>query len=479
MLWRRLFGYLPANVVAGLASFGAVWAYTRLLGAEGYGWYALALATLNLVYTLTATWSEGAAYRFSGDATSDQSRTTFFTLLVSGAMAAAGLLAVAAMAGASGYRTALLAAAGAALLLPFANAAREIARARQDVARYAMSRMVQDAGAFALGVVVALRFGLGPAAPFVGLACVLAGIAAVEGRALLREGAGGHVRGDLVRRDLGYGLPLAAALALHLALDAGDRFLIALLMGPEAVGVYAAGYGVADKLVGLFAAWAAAASAPALLEAWRAGGAEAAAAASGQVVRMIVFVAAPVAIGVALVAQPLAEVMVAEAMREDAARIMPWIAASGLVAALAMHYAAEAFVVGARTGRRAALLVVPVLLNLGLNLVLIPSFGLMGAVWATLASYGAALGLLGLAGRSVLPLAWPVGDLTRIAAACAVMAGVVWAVPDVGGMAELLLKAAAGAAAYALAALVFDAGGVRPLAVGMIRARVRTGAARG
>lgn len=480
MLWQRLLGYLPANVVAGLASFGAVWAYTRLLGPEGYGWYALALAALNLAYTLTATWSEGAAYRFSGEGGPDQARTTFLSLLASGAVAAAAMLALAAMADAQGFRLALLAGAGAVLLMPFANAAREMARARQDVGRYAMSRMLQDAGAFGLGVMLALRFGMGPAAPFAGLACVLAGIAIVEGRAFWRAGAGGRAQGGLLKRDLAYGLPLAGALALHLALDGGDRFIIAALMGPEAVGVYAAGYGVADKLVGLVAAWAAAASAPALLAAWREGGAAAASQASRQVVRMIAFVAAPAAAGVALVAGPLAEVMVAEAMREQAAAIMPWIAASGLVAALAMHYAAEAFVVAARTGRRAALLALPVGLNIGLNLLLIPSFGLMGAVWATLASYGAALGLLALAGRTVLPLAWPAGDLARIAGACAGMAGVVMIIPDVGGMAELLLKAAAGAAAYGVAAVALDAGGVQAPALLLVRrAALRAGAARG
>jgi O-antigen/teichoic acid export membrane protein len=475
MLWRRLFGYLPANVVAGLASFGAVWAYTRLLGPEGYGWYALALAGLNLVYTLTATWAEGAAYRFSGEGGADQARTTFLALLMSGAVACAVLLAVAAGVESKEFGAALMAAAFAALLLPFANAAREMARARQDVGRYAMSRMLQDAGAFGLGVMLALRFGLGPAAPFAGLACVLAGIAVVEGRALWRAGAGGQARGALLRRDLAYGLPLAGALALHLALDAGDRFVIAALMGPEAVGVYAAGYGVADKLVGLVAAWAAAASAPALLAAWREGGAKAAGEASGQVLRMIVFVAAPAAVGVALVARPLAEVMVAATMRDEAARIMPWIAASGLIAALAMHYAAEAFVVGARTGRRALLLIVPVVLNLGLNVALIPHFGLMGAVWATLASYGAALALLAAAGRSVVPLAWPVGGMARIAGACGVMAAVVVAVPDVGGLAELALKAAAGATAYSLAAIVLDAGGVRPLVLAAFRTVFRRG----
>jgi O-antigen/teichoic acid export membrane protein len=72
-----------------------------------------------------------------------------------------------------------------------------------------------------------------------------------------------------------YGVPVALALALNIALDAGDRFLIALFLGPEAVGVYAAGYGIADKTVGLLCIWAAAAGAPMMMAAWEREGPEA------------------------------------------------------------------------------------------------------------------------------------------------------------------------------------------------------------
>ena len=68
MIWRRLFGYFPASLAGGLASFGAVYALTRLLSPAEYGFYALALTTMGIVYTLSVTWAEAAAYRFAGAA---------------------------------------------------------------------------------------------------------------------------------------------------------------------------------------------------------------------------------------------------------------------------------------------------------------------------------------------------------------------------------------------------------------------------
>ena len=90
MIWRRLFGYFPASLAGGLASFGAVFALTRLLSPAEYGFYALALTTMGVVYTLSITWAEAAAYRFAGEAeakgrTPDHIRTIMALLAASAA----------------------------------------------------------------------------------------------------------------------------------------------------------------------------------------------------------------------------------------------------------------------------------------------------------------------------------------------------------------------------------------------------------
>src|SRR6185503_1799287 len=156
-------------------------------------------------------------------------------------------------------------------------------------------------------------------------------------------------------------------------LDTGDRFLIAWFLGPEAVGVYAAGYGVADKSVGLLCAWAAAAGAPMMMAAWEREGPAAVREVSRQVARTLMLVAAPAAAGLALVAQPLSEVMIGEELRTEAAQIMPWIALSGLINGFVLCYLSEAFQLSRRTGLRAALMAIPAVANVALNIVLLPA----------------------------------------------------------------------------------------------------------
>jgi O-antigen/teichoic acid export membrane protein len=466
MIWRRLFGYLPASLISGLASFGGVYVYTRLLPPDAYGLYALALTAMGVVYTLTITWAEAAAYRFAAEAESwgelpDHVRTSFGLVLVSAMVGLAATGAALPFIVDGRLRLALIAAMAVMAATPIVNIAQEMRRARQQVGRWAAVRMTQDIGAFALGTFLAWRLGLGAASPLAGLACVLAILACVEGARLMRSSAGGRFRRDLVKRYLRYGYPIALALVLAIALDTGDRFLIALYLGPDAVGVYAAGYGVADKTLGLICQWGAAAGAPMMLMAWEKEGPEAARAISAKVIRAMLLLAMPAACGLALVAHPLSEVMIGEAMREPASHILPWIAFSGLLAGVGSLYFSEAFQLSRRTDVRALLAAIPAGLNIALNIVLLPRLGLTGAVIATLAAYAAALVLYAVVGRRFAPLALPWIDALRIGAACAVMALGVLALPDIGGLPELLLKVATGGLLYTLAALALDAGGVR------------------
>ena len=466
MIWRSLLGYFPASLAVGLASFGGVYVLTRLLSPADYGFYALALTTMGIVYTLSITWAEAAAYRFAGaaDARGESRDHVRTILLLLAASAAFGLILMSGavlLAADPALRIALIAAMAAVAFAPLVNAAQEMNRAHQRVSRYTTLRMIQDLGAFALGSFLAWRTGLGPAAPFVGLACVLALLATVEGLRLWRASHGGQVQPARVKPYLSYGAPVALALALNIALDAGDRFLIALFLGPEAVGVYAAGYGVADKTVGLLCMLAAAGGAPMMMTAWERDGPRAMHNVSAQVARTLMLIAAPAAAGLALVARPLVDVMIGEDMRAQAAAIMPWIALSGLINGFVLYYLSEAFQLSRRTGLRAALMAIPAAANIALNAVLLPWIGLMGAVYATVACYALALVLLAGAGQKLAPLAWPWRDFLRIAGSCSAMAIAVRLTPAPGGFAELFMKASVGAATYVIAVLAFDAAGAR------------------
>ena len=87
----------------------------------------------------------------------------------------------------------------------------------------------------------------------------------------------------------------------------------------------------------------------------------------------ILLIALPAAVGIAIVAGPLSEVMIGEDLREQARKIIPWIAAAGFFNGLLIHYFSEAFQLARKTAQRAILMLIPALANIGLNIVLLPS----------------------------------------------------------------------------------------------------------
>lgn len=466
-LLRHLAGYLPVNIASGIAAFGGVYVFTRLLDSDEYGRYALMFSVMSLVHMLSLTAAESAAFRFAGEAEAKQTQPEHFRTTLSltfRSLIIAGLLLGCLAFAFQDMPQYLAILPWIALLIPINSIiqmALESHRASERVGRYAVIASTQILGGFLFGALLAWQTGLGAAAPFVGWVIGGAIWAVSELLWLSRQAKGGVTNKAKRRTYLMFGAPIAAALVLDLILSAADRFLIAAFLGEAAVGEYAAGYGVADKSVLLICAWAAMAASPLVMAAYERGGPEAAAEESRGLIRTLILLGVPAATGLALVATPLSEALIGEAVREGARRIIPWIAFAGLLNGLIIHYYSEVFHLTHRTRELAVLMLLPAIANIALNLVLIPIFALMGAVIATLASYALGLLVLALRGHRLIALPMPIVDLIKVGCAAMAMWPIIMLIPDYGPWMELILKIAAGGAIYGLVAFLLDAGGAR------------------
>ncbi len=492
---RTLLLYAPPTLASALAGFGGVYVFTRLLGPDGYGVYALVFAAAALTHTLALTWTEAIVYRFGArsharpDGAAASGATVmrvFWRVWTPTACAIAGLGAalLVVLPLDPAVRTAGAFALAYLPIESLLNARRELMRARGEDVGYCVLETWRAGAGLALGVALVVWTPLGAAGPFAGALAAGAAALLVYARGLttptLGHGATGSPRRDL-RRALrpgltriyaAYAAPLTCVLALNLVLSAGDRFLIAALLDARAVGVYAAAYGVADRTVLLIFSWAGLAAAPFILSAYEAQGAHAARAAVRTATRLLAGLGLPAAVGVAVCADPIARLLIAPDMAPEASQSMPWSAAGAFLNGLLLHVVARAFELSRRTGRQALLLAPAVLANLGLNLVLIPQFGLTGAAAATLVSYALALGLAALGARGPVTAGVPWADLGKIVAACALMALSVSAAPKPdAALPALLIAVPLGGLVYGLVIAGLDVGGVRTALGGWLRAR--------
>lgn len=468
MFWRGVWGYLPANIVQGVVGFLAIVLFTRLLSPADFGRYALAYSVMTLAHVAVFSWLEAAMARFWAAQAPGAAQGHFASLYRTAFVLSAGFVVVAGVAvwlwpADPLFKIALAAGLGGAPARCFVKLAQERYRAAGEVSKAANLDMAVAVGGLTVGVGFAL-VGAGGAAPLLGLG--LAPLAALPlvlpGE--LKQARGGGFEAGRVRDYALYGYPIAASLALTVVLSSTDRFLLAVYMDEAAVGAYHASYSIANRTLDVLFLWLGSAGQPALVMALERGGMDRLKVAAREQLSTFLLLGLPAAAGVALVARPLAEVLIGEELRTAAAGVTPWIALSALLFGLTAYYFGQAFTLGKKTRRLLIAMAIPAGLNIVLNLILVPRFGVMGAAWATAASFAVGMIATMLIGRRVMALPIPWENLVRCGVATGLMALAVSRLPAIGGFGELMLDASIGGIVYAAAALTLNAAGVRDVA---------------
>lgn len=463
MLGRQLLGYLPVQAAQAIVGFGAVAVFTRVLPAEAYGSYALALAALSLTHIVTFTWLEAAVARFHARAERKNALHNhlatayrlYALIAVAGAFGLGGLIALLPLD--VPLKTAFAFALVQLLLRALLQIGLETHRAAQEVRRYSALEAGYLMLGFVIGTTLILTTDLGAAGVFAGTAAAAAIMLVFDLPVMLRRARSGRVRTGRAKAYLGYGGAISASLIFEHLLSVGDRFLIAGFLGSGAVGMYAAGYGLADRLLDIIFIWFGAAVWPMTIKAFEREGADAAKAVAERAAGLMALIAFPAAAGLALVAGPLTGVILGEGVRDGAAMVLPWIALSGLMNGMMTYYFHEAFTLKRRTGVMAVIMAGAAALNLGLNLVFIPVFGLPGAAAATVIAYFAALMVCAVLGRRVFALPLPWAEWIKAATATVIMTAGVFSVPTFHSAWLLLLaQVFTGAVVYAAAAYVLN-----------------------
>jgi O-antigen/teichoic acid export membrane protein len=462
MLLRHSALYLVARGLPGLVSLLALTVYTRLLSPEQYGQYALVGAWTGLAGVVLFFWLRAGLVRFFAVYEGRQ-----HAFLSSVALAFAGLVALVAAAAAAGLAVVAPAArplvlAGVALLACHAlfELQRELARAELAPVRYGMLGTASAVLSLVFGVALVL-LGLGAVGALAGAAAG-ALVAVLPPLARQLRVVRLHLADlAILRQLLRYGAPLTAAIALDFVVASSDRLLIGWLLSEEAVGRYAVGYDLARNGVGVMLTIVHLAAYPLVVQAFEQRGPQGAAPQMERNLVAILAVGLPAATGLALVAGNIATVLLGAAFRADATTIIPVIAVAVVLGGAKVFHFDYSFQLSRRTGLQVWISGLAASLNVVLNLLWIPAFGIIGAAYATLVTYALAL-LLSLAwGRRVVPFPVPTAEIAKIALATAVMAATVWPLAGGRGLMWLIAQIAAGAVVYGLCLWLFDVANLR------------------
>jgi len=142
---------------------------------------------------------------------------------------------------------------------------------------------------------------------------------------------------------------------------------------------------------------------------------------------------------------------------------MPWIAVGVFLSGLRLHYIDHAFHLAKRTDMALFSIALPALLNLVLNLVLLPCIGVLGAVISTVAAYALAIAVDVVLTARVFAMPLPPRPAAKVTAATAVMVIVVKLADFPLTTFGLIAVLATGAAVYAVTAFALDIAGIRTM----------------
>ncbi len=485
-MWKQMLGYVPVNLANIIISFGTIAILTRLLDGAEFGRYALAIASLHFIHMVVFTWIEAAMARFYARAErrgelASHLKTSYVTAISMGIIGLPIMMGLVYILPISATMKTLLAFAFASTCLTLTyNIGIEAHKAAHRIGRYSAIHSTQSLLGFSAGIILILVTPLREVAPFIGIIAGTVLALLIDLPFMLKQTKGGKFEKRRARAYFAYGMPICFSLMLAYILSQGDLFFIAHYMGDLSVGEYNAGYNLANRSLDVLFVWIAMAVTPIAITTLEQEGLEKTKKILKSYGEFLLLIILPAATGVALVAEP-AGFILGESVREQAVSIMPWIAFAGVMNGFITYYAQRAFMLSRKTGTLAATMVLPVLLNIGLNIWLIPIHGLMGAVWATLMAYGVGLVLTLVVARRSFPLPLPLKALVQCTFACLVMAGAVLALPSavdtLPDFAELLVKAGVGAVVYGFVAFAVNAANCREIVIdfwGKAKARLKT-----
>ena len=469
MIGRSILSYLPVNMANLLTAFGTIVVLTRLLEPAQFGIYAVAMITMQFFHMALFTWMEAAMVRFQARAERENDvanhlKTLYRLAFITGIIGFTLVLAALYLSPLDNKLVFVLVFALASTCLHIIfSLGMEAHKAAHRIKRYSVAYTTKTFISFTLGILFIFTTPLQASAPFLGIICGLIIVGGIDLLFMKRLMRGGQYQSKKAKTYFVYGAPLCIGLLLSYALNSADVYLIAAIMGSASAGEYNAGYNLAARSLEILFVWVSMAVTPVAITAMEKHGSEKTREILKGYGAILLWIAVPAAVGIALVSKD-ASFLLGEGVREGATSVMPWIALAGLINGYMTYYVHRAFMLSGQTHKFVWALVLPVILNVGLNLILIPKMGLMGAVWSTIAAYVLAIILATILARQDFPLPLPVRAAAEIFASSAAMAGAVILLPLDGftpGFLTLTIKASVGVTVYLIACWIINAADCR------------------
>lgn len=256
------------------------------------------------------------------------------------------------------------------------------------------------------------------------------------------------------KESIKFGFPLVWAELGHLLLTYADRYLIQFYLGAASLGIYTAGYNLTMHITDVIKYPINYAMTPIYMDILVNKGEEATKIFFSRIFRFFLLIIIPVSLGFIAVGKDLIAVL-ASSKYVDAYSIIPYIIIGQLVYGCQIILNSGLFI-RKKTHIVTGVMISSCILNIGLNIWLIPRYGITGAAQATLVSY--IFYTLVITYFSFKEFSFPIkyAHILFYLGAATVMYVVISAIDTGGSLSNLIVKIPTGIIIYASLILAFD-----------------------
>lgn len=295
-------------------------------------------------------------------------------------------------------------------------------RVEERTKTYSIFNVAIKAGTIA-AVCLLLVFGRSPRVYFVGSIAVELTAVAVLTIWLLSRGLIERAGFDwgLTRKSLGFGAPLVVYELAGVVLGTADRFLVRHYLGGQALGLYSVAYGLSSYINEILITPLNLALMPIYMRLWTTEGRARTAEFLSSGLDLFIMAAAALMVGACVLSRD-GILLLASSKYAGAERLMPMLVA-GLLVYTTGNFLCAGLLIHNQTMTMAKQLLAAAVVNVGLNMALLPRIGLQAAALATFLSYVFCMLLLGRVSLPMLPLHVDWKAIAKYAAA----AGIAWA----------------------------------------------------
>lgn len=392
--FKDMIKYLPANVVPGIVAFISIPIITRLFPPDDYGTYSLAMASAMVLITLSG-WLSISVVRFYPAFEKDEKtgvfygsivRLTLVSVLLIGVVSFILLLLLKSSLDTKLVFTFFLSIGVFGALAVF-NVFQGILMAKRQVFEFSGFAVWKSIMGFAFGLLLIVLFNMGVEGLLLGIIVSVILVVPLQWQkaigtiSVIRE----RIDTELFKEMARYSFPLVIGNLSAWILSLSDRYVLEIFWGSYDVGVYSAGYNIADRSIMTVVSLFMTASAPILMHIWEKEGEEESKKMNAAITRVFLLTCIPAVIGLSILSKPVLVVMTEQQYMASYA-VIPFVASGIFFLGIQQRFQIG-FLFIKKTGTVTFAMTASALLNLVANFLFVPKYGFVAAAVTTLMSY--------------------------------------------------------------------------------------------